>query len=368
MSAAGPIAGYEDWPGFLRSASVLQPAGDDRAELARVLEVREASASEVEIVRGWTNDGVQGLELRWRMPFGPPTRAFLLQPESCDHELPGVLAMHCHGGVRSTGAEQLVDTSLPPHESAARLRANVYEGGFVANDLAREGFVVLAHDTFSWGSRAFDFRNPTPRLAHAFAAQEALWRETGVVPTAMERFDAISGLHEDSLAKAAGAIGTTLAGAVVTDDLVALGILAGWPGVDANRLGTIGLSGGGGRAALVGALDARVRAVVITCMMATSASIVPAQLDTHSWLLNSPGIHQFRDWPDVTRVGGPRWTLVQYGEQDALFSSEGMHDADAHLAAEDATSQYRGRFYETGHVSTLEMQSDALRFLRQTLP
>jgi hypothetical protein len=74
--------------------------------------------------------------------------------------------------------------------------------------------------------RRFDLSRPTPRLAARLAAQEALWQQQGVEPTEDERFDFASGLHEDTLAKAAGALGQTFAGAVLADDLVALRVLA----------------------------------------------------------------------------------------------------------------------------------------------
>ncbi|HET9778854.1 MAG TPA: hypothetical protein VFP81_06175 [Propionibacteriaceae bacterium] len=40
------------------------------------------------------------------------------------------------------------------------------------------------------------------------------------------RFDLASALHEDTLAKAAGALGRTFAGAVLYDDLAAFSVLA----------------------------------------------------------------------------------------------------------------------------------------------
>ena len=40
--------------------------------------------------------------------------------------------------------------------------------------------------------------------AELLEAQDALWQQQGVRPTEEERFDFVSGLHEDSVAKAAG--------------------------------------------------------------------------------------------------------------------------------------------------------------------
>ena len=47
------------------------------------------------------------------------TAAWLLRPAGVRGDLPGVLGMHCHGGVRSVGGEQLVD--LDPGSGEALL-------------------------------------------------------------------------------------------------------------------------------------------------------------------------------------------------------------------------------------------------------
>ena len=124
-------------------------------------------------------DGVLVRRLRWSVGYGPDTTAWLLRPAGARRSLPGVLGMHCHGGVRSVGAEQLVDLGAASSPRAAWLRATYYSGRAPANDLARQGNVVLVHDTFSWGSRRFDLSRPTPRLSALLEAQNALWRQQG---------------------------------------------------------------------------------------------------------------------------------------------------------------------------------------------
>ncbi len=364
-AVVGPLGGYADWPVYLAGAEPYVPEDPDAARLAAALGVHRPRAEDVRTVRGWRADGVHGRELQWRLPYGPSTTAFLLVPEAAPGPLPGLLGMHCHGGVRSTGGEQLVRTDRDAAAAAARLRAQVYDGRAPANDLARAGFAVLVHDAFSWGSRAFDLSEPTPRLAALIAAQEALWSQARVEPAPDARFDAISSLHEDSLAKAAGMLGTSLAGAVAADDLAALDVLAGLPEVDPARLGVFGLSGGGGRAAVLGALDPRIRAVVISCMMATFDSLVPGYLDEHSWLLHSPRLREEFDWPEVAAIGAPRSTLAQYGRNDPLFPAEGMRAADRMLRGIHAG--YRGVFHDAGHESTAGMQAEAAAFLGEAL-
>jgi dienelactone hydrolase len=336
--------------------------------LGRVLGLRQPPDHPAVFEEGTGSlDGVLIRRLRWSVGYGPDTTAWLLRPTGVRDSLPGILGMHCHGGVRSVGAEQLVDLGLRSSPRAASLRASYYSGRAPANELARLGHVVLVHDTFSWGSRRFDLSRPTPRLAALLTAQNALWQHQGVSPTAEERFDFASGLHEDTLAKAAGTLGQTFAGAVLADDLIAFGVLAAAEGVDPGRLGTFGFSGGGGRSLLLAALDHRVAACVVSCMMATFDSLVPAELDTHSWLLHVPGLWSMTDWPDLTAIGRARF-LVQYQEDDELFPRAGMEAAHDHLQRLHAgTTRYRGSFRPGEHAFDADMQEEAWAFLADAL-
>jgi dienelactone hydrolase len=305
--------------------------------------------------------------LRWSVGYGPDTTGWLLRPTGVRRSLPGIIGMHCHGGVRSVGAEQLVDLGADSSSRAAWLREAYYSGRAPANELARQGYAVLVHDAFSWGSRRFDLSSPTPRLAALVAAQAALWQEQGVCPTEDERFDHASALHEDTLAKAAGVLGQTFAGAVLYDDLVAFEVLATAEGTDPAQLGTFGFSGGGGRSLLLSALDHRMSACVVSCMIATFASLVPYELDTHSWLLHVPGLWSLLDWPDLTTMGQARF-LVQYRTDDELFPRAGMEAAHDQLHRLHAgTLRYRGSFTPGGHTFDAIMQDEAWAFLAETL-
>ena len=359
-----PIAGYEDWPAAVRGAAPFEGSSTASTALGAILGLRRRPPTPTVVEEaGSTVEGVDIRRLRWSVGYGPDTTAWLLRPAGVPGDLPAVLGMHCHGGVRSVGGEQLVDLGEESHPRAAALRAGWYSGRAPANELARRGFVVLVHDTFSWGSRRFDLSRPTPRLANLLEAYAALWREQGLNPSTDEQFDRASSLHEDTIAKAAGALGQTFAGAVLTDDLVALDVLAGIDGVDRDRLSTFGFSGGGCRSLLLAALDHRVRACVVTCMMATFDSLVPSLLDSHSWLLNVPGLWSFSDWPDLTRLARARF-LVQYRLDDPLFPLAGMRAAHEQLSTiHPAPGRYRGSFTPGGHEFDAGMQDEAFDFL-----
>lgn len=291
-------------------------------------------------------------ELSWRTSFGPPTRAWLVLPSARTGPLPGILALHCHAGVKSVGAERLITSADPVAE---RLRHQCYGGVALAERLARAGFAVLAHDAFAWGSRRF-LLEPEP------------WRLRATMAALREPdYDTAAALHEETVAKFAGVLGTSFAGAVAHDDLTALAVLAGLPYV--NSLGVVGFSGGGGRAAVLTALDPRVRASVIACMMSTVDEMYPAYLDAHSWLFATPGIGDGRDWPDVAFARGEHDQLVLYAADDALFPPEGMARADALLRERfaEAVGTYRGITVPGPHRFDGPMQDEAVHFLTLTL-
>lgn len=359
------IAGYEDWPAYVKAHLRTAAATPQAQELAHALGVPGASAGTAVTVH-WeeTDDGVTTSQLSWQLGFGPRTTGWLVQPAGVSSPLPGVLALHCHGGDKFSGADRLVE--LPRWHPLAVNPRTGYEGRALATGIARNGFAVLAHDTFAWGSRRFDLSTPPWRTAATLEARRAQWRQDGVVPSEADGYNAAAASHEETVAKAAGLLGTSLAGMAAHDDLAALEVLAGLPGVDPDRLGCIGFSGGGGRSLVLAALSPRIRASVVACMMTTFASLLPAYVDAHSWLLHTPGLGKLGDWPELTTRAEAAF-LVQYALADELFPVEGMRQAHAILEQLHAPGRYTGSFWSGGHAFTLDMQEEATAFLAATL-
>jgi dienelactone hydrolase len=361
------IAGYEDWPAYIQHHPRHQAATPAAQELADALGVPEVP-KQPEVAVHWeeTHDGVTTSQLSWQLGFGPRTTGWLIRPAGSSGPLPGVLALHCHGGNKFGGADRLVELPVQ-HPSAEQAKAGHYDGRALATDVARRGFAVLAHDTFAWGSRRFNLSIPPWRTASALEARLAQWREDGVVPSEADIYNAAAGFHEETVAKTAGLLGTSLAGTVAHDDLAALDILAGLPDVDPDRLGCIGFSGGGGRSLALAALSPRIRSYVVTCMMTTFHSLLPAYLDAHSWLLQTPGLWKLGDWPELAARSGADALLVQYALADQLFPEAGMRDAHRVLESLHRPGTYTGSFWPVGHVFTADMQQEALDFLAASL-
>ncbi|MFP5368779.1 MAG: acetylxylan esterase, partial [Actinomycetes bacterium] len=329
-----PIAGFEDWPDAVRRLGRREGHNAASARFALALGVPAAIPTPAAAVRGTSvTDGVQLQELEWQLPYGPPTRGYLLTPVETTGTLPGVLWFHCHGGNKWLGAERLIDAGSMSSDEVKAVQRDLYSGAAPANELARAGFAVLVHDSFSWGSRRFILDPPPPRVAEHLAARRALWREEGVAPTPVMEYNAAAALHEHSIAKTAGLLGTSYAGMIAFEDLVALEILRSLPRVDGAGIGVGGFSGGGGRALAVSALAPEVSAAVVCCMMTSFAGLFPSHMDTHSWLLATPGLAFHFDWPDLAAINPDCRYLVQFARADPLFSTAGMRDAHSKLTA-----------------------------------
>jgi hypothetical protein len=122
----------------VRSAEPYIGADAAGTALGRVLGLRRPPDRPIVFDEGRKRlDGVLIRRLRWSVGYGPDTNAWLLRPADVRRSLPGVLGMHCHGGVRSVGAEQLVDLGADSSPGAVGLRDAYYSGRAPANELAR---------------------------------------------------------------------------------------------------------------------------------------------------------------------------------------------------------------------------------------
>jgi dienelactone hydrolase len=334
---------------------------------------------EVRRERRWVAGDLVGEELSWEVGFGPRARGWLLRPRDADGPLPGVLALHCHGGKKYWGKEKLADDDRAPAPEVRAVRDALYGGAAVANRLARRGFAVLCHDVLMWGSRRFPLTTMPARITATTDATTAgaapdgagASEAAGAEMSEAARYDLAAGLHEHTVAKYCNLLGTSLAGLVVREDLIAVRLLAALPEVDAGRLGCFGLSGGGLRAGLLGALDERVGATVVTAMMSTFPAMLDAHVDPHTWLLWPPDVGTVADWPDLVACRAPAPLLVQYDADDRLFPPAGMRAAHRRLADRYARAgqpgAYRGSFHPGGHKFDLPMQQEAFDWLAAVL-
>jgi dienelactone hydrolase len=325
---------------------------------------------DVRVEQTWERDGLSGERITWSVGYGPRAEAFLLKPAEATLPLPGIVALHDHYGFKYYGKEKIADGPDEPGAALVKVHCELYEGRAFANALAKEGFVVLIHDTFLWGSRKFPLedipqgiRDQTQIIVNAnpdMAADD----EIGF-------YNQATGFHEHLVSKYCNLLGTSMAGVVSHEDRIAVNYLLSRPEVLSGEVGCIGLSGGGNRAALLQATHDGIRAAVIVGMMSTYDGLLDHNVFTHTWMFFPFQWARYGDWPDLAACRAPSPLLVQYDLDDTLFTPEGMHAADTRLALHYQSvghpESYTGQFYPGPHKLDLEMQAAAFTWLKEHL-
>jgi hypothetical protein len=181
----------------------------------------------------------------------------------------------------------------------------VYQHAWVS--LARRGFVVLAIDPFGQGER----------LEYPNAAGTG--SRVGI------------GTREHSMTGQQVLLtGRTLGAYMVRDMQRAIDYLVARPDVDRTRLAVAGNSGGGTQAALLGAVEPRLAAVVVSCYMTSWADMweAPGPQDAEQIL---PGfVGSGLDFADFALAAAPRGFLVSSAIKD-FFPIAGSRAASAEL-------------------------------------
>jgi dienelactone hydrolase len=368
---------YSDWVDAAKRQADLYPLASPgeqtRRQIREILGFSNSMpvAQDVQVEATWKRDGLAGEEVSWSVGYGPRTRAWFLRPDGIDEPVPGVLALHGHDGFKFFGKEKIADGKQPAPEAVRKLRAELYEGAPFANELAKQGFAVLVHDVFLWGSRRFPFETMTQLIQQQVKDWENGRKQEAAATTEIDRYNAAAWRHEHLVAKYCNLLGTSLAGVVNFEDRVALQYLQSRPEVSSGLCGCIGLSGGGCRSALLQAASDEIGAAVVVGMMTTHPELFEHHVETHTWMFFPAGLATIGDWPDLAASRAPSPLLVQYDLDDQLFPIEGMRSAHARIADHyERTGQphrYVGRFYDGPHKFDKEMQKDAFAWLRETL-
>jgi len=302
-------------------------------------------------------DGLSIEHLQWQLPYGPPTEALVLKPSGASGRLPGVVALHDHGGNKYFGLRKITRISKDPHPLMLRHQEHYYGGMAWANELARRGYVGLVHDTFTFGSRRM-------RLADLPAnIRNNLVEVNPEAEDEIERYNQFASNHEHLIAKSLFSAGMTWPGVFVFDDQRAVDYLASRPDVDATRIGCCGLSGGGLRTVMLTGADERIRCSCCVGMMTTWRDYLLNKCYTHTWMCYVPGLSRDLDYPEVLGLGAPNPVLVLNNRQDDLFTMPEMERADRILTEvykkAGAPERYRASFYDGPHKFDREMQKEA---------
>jgi dienelactone hydrolase len=351
--------------GKWKSVEEWRQAARKRA-LECIAPVNLGGAPAVTVTGRTAYDGLEIEFLSWQLPVGPRTEAVLLKPAGARGRLPGILALHDHGGNKFLGWRKITRTDSKPWAIQEKHQERYYGGVGWANEIAKRGYVVLVHDTFPFASRRILVKDVPPRI-----------QAGGVDPQpddldGIAKYNAFAAAHEHIVAKSLFSAGTTWPGVYLVEDQKALDVLCSRPEVDASRVGCAGLSGGGMRTVFLGGLDDRIKVAIAVGFMTTWRDFLLDKAFTHTWMTYVPLLPKDLDFPEILALRAPAATMVLNCREDPLYTLPEMQRADAMIAETfqraKAPDRYRAMYYDGGHKFDRSMQADAFdwfdRFLK----
>ncbi len=317
------------------------------------------------ITRKYIWDGLHVEHLCWQLPYGPSTEAIFLKPAGARGRLPGVLALHCHGGNKFLGWRKVARGKETPPPVSRNHVVQYYSGRYWANELAKRGFAVLAHDMFAFASRRVKPKDALDRVRAGASRKDPKTLKE------IAEYNNWAGNHESVMARALFDAGTTWPGVTLAEDQRALDVLCARPDVDPHRVGCGGLSGGGMRTVYLAGLDVRIRAGVAVGFMTTWADNAVNKCWTHTWMAHIPLLPNYFDFPEILGLRVPAPALVLNCRSDQLFTLSEMRRADAMLRAvyrkAGVPNNYECSFYPGLHKFDTPMQLEAFAFFDRHL-
>lgn len=248
--------------------------------------------------------------------------AYLTRPKRAKPPWPAVLYNHAHGGRYNIGKEEFV------------CRREGFQDPPYAEALARIGIAGLCIDVWNFGERQ--------GRTESELFKEMLWK------------------------------GRVLWGMMVYDSLRAIDYLVSCPDIDANRIGTLGLSMGSTMAWWTAALDPRVAVTVDLCCLTDFDALIQTRgLDGHGIYYYVPSLLKHFSTAGINALIAPRPHLSLAGNYDPLTPPQGLDRIDAELRRVYADLGAGGAWklvrYGVGHMETAAMRAEALKFLEKHL-
>jgi hypothetical protein len=249
--------------------------------------------------------------------------AYLARPRSLTAAgAPAVLFDHSHGGGYKIGKQEFI-------EGRSYLQPKPY-----AKELTELGYIALCIDQWVFGERS---HTTEPDMFKAM-----LWR------------------------------GQVLWGMMVYDSLRALDFLLQTPGVDGQRVATLGMSMGSTMAWWLGALDERLKVVVdINCLTDFESLLKRKALSLHGVYYFVPDLLNHFTTAQINALIVPRAHLGLAGLRDNLTPLEGLDIIDTELKQAYAKAGHPERWkllrYDVEHQETPEGRREIIAFLQQFL-
>ncbi|WP_214000784.1 alpha/beta hydrolase family protein [Arsukibacterium sp.] len=269
-------------------------------------------------------------------------KLLLLRPAQSG-PLPAVLLLHDHGARFDIGKEKMIRpfADNPKLASAAQWSERYFSGNFVGDELAKQGYLVVAADTLGWSDRG---------------------------PLEFEQ--------QQALASNFFLLGRSLAGMAAYEDLQLVRFIRQLPAVDKTQVAALGFSMGAFRAWQLAALTDDIKAAVAVAwlnryqhLLVPGNNILSGQ---SAFYMLHPGLAGHLDIPDVASLAAPKAMLFINGGKDPLMPAAGVADAYQRMAtvwqAYHAPAALSTKMWpQLGHEFNAQQQQQAYSWLAQQL-
>ncbi|WP_164852231.1 dienelactone hydrolase family protein [Rheinheimera riviphila] len=282
----------------------------------------------------------------WQLQLLTPVwqQVWLLIPKTATpaQPKPAILLLHDHGAEFRLGKDKWIrpldQTKLP---LAQQWADKYFSGNFVGEQLAAQGFVVLAADTLGFGDRG----------PIAYAQQQQL--------------------AANFLAR-----GRSLAGFAALEDQQLAAFLAAQPVVKKGQISALGFSMGAYRVWQLAALSEHINAAVGIGWFNQFAKLTVADGNfskgQSSFYLLHPGVMAQLDLPDIAALAAPKPLLLVMGGKDPLMPTAGVQQGFAKLqqwyrqCSVDAATGLQLKFWpDKGHQFDAQMQQQVWQWLQR---
>jgi dienelactone hydrolase len=285
-------------------------------------------------------DGYEARKIEFNVSALSRIPAYLLVPDSPGPH-PAIVMLHDHGAKFSIGKEKLVRPFGVP--DSVRLDAEAwiekcYDGEWVADRFAREGYVVLVADALFWGERG--------------------------------RKEGVNYAKQETLAANLLQLGMSWTGVITHDDMQCAELLATLPEVDPDRIGALGFSLGAHRAWMLAAATDRIKAHAAVCWMNTTPYLTAYRNNQtrgqSAYSMLVPGLRNYLDYPHTAAIACPKPALYFAGSRDKLFPVAGVEDAFKTIgdtyASQGVADRLTTRIWDEKHFFSRAMQDETVRF------
>lgn len=294
---------------------------------------------DMKVIAEEKRDGYTAKKIEFNISRYSRVSAYLLVPDG-DGPFPGIVALHDHGGHYTIGKEKMIrpfDVDPEVREDCDKWVADLYEGQYVGDHLAHNGYVVLSTDALFWGDRG--------------------------------RKEGADGSKFANVAGNFMMLGRNMSAWMTFEDMYATEFLASLPEVNAERLGCTGLSMGAYRSWMLAALSPLIKAGVAVCWMTTTDVQMSWEygFETGGFANNLIGVRNYLDYPHIASLACPNAMYFINGDTDKLFKPHSVRDAYATMHAvwdsQGASERLRTELLPMGHSMPRSVQQSALEFL-----